>query len=70
MSDEKAVPVDPETAAEAAEGADVDDEKKLQTREAAEQDSALGKLTDRVSSEWHTDLLATVHALTCILPRR
>ena len=48
MSDEKAVPVDPEAAAEAAEGAEVDDAAKLKTREAAEQDSALGKLTDRV----------------------
>ena len=47
MSDEKAVPVDPEAAAEAAEGADVQDPAKLKTREAAEQDSALGKLTDR-----------------------
>ena len=46
MSDEKAVPVDPEAAAEGA----VADESKLKTREAAEQDSALGKLTDRVCS--------------------
>ena len=48
MSDEKSLPVDPAAAAEAAEGHEVEDESKLKSREAAEQDSALGKLTDRV----------------------
>ena len=42
------MPVDPAAAAEAAEGHEVEDESKLKSREAAEQDSALGKLTDRV----------------------
>ena len=60
MSDEKSVPVDPVAAAEAADGHEIEDESKLKSREAAEQDSALGKLTDRVS------LQQEIQSLQCV----